>query len=459
MAWVGGCHAYLNNPFEVEACRQCWIQNLIDVGTSNGWPMLPVKVSICWWIIIVGLVFAARTGILYGQREEQFAQRRREMVDKAIIDAGVRDERVLAAMRSVPRHRFVLRSQRDKAYFDMALPIGAQQTISSPFIVALMTESLDPRPTDRVLEIGTGSGYQAAILSGLVKEVYSIEIVERLGYRAQRILSKLNYDNVHVRIGDGYAGWPEHAPFDKVIVTCSPQAVPQPLVEQLNEGGRMVIPVGQRYQQTLFLLSKMDSKLHEETLRPTLFVPMTGKALPDNTGGLAVDKENPKLQLVNSSFEEDEFSTGLVPGWYYQRQLRRMDDPRSPHKSHYLRFENETPGRASHALQGFSIDGREVPQLVIRAWVQTEDVQAPKSPEPAPSVAVTFYDSQQRELGHQWMGPWHGTELWNQVKLDARVPRQARHGILRIGLFGAVGTFDIDHIRLENPSSTPTPAR
>ena len=160
----------------------------------------------------------------------------------------------------------------------MALPIGHGQTISPPFIVAYMTEQLDPQPTDKVLEIGTGSGYQAAVLSGLVKEVYTIEIVDALGRRAAADLKRLKYANVHAKVGDGYQGWPEHAPFDKIIVTCSPENVPPALTEQLKEGGRMIVPVGQRYQQVFHLLKKIDGKLVTEALRPTLFVPMTGEA-------------------------------------------------------------------------------------------------------------------------------------------------------------------------------------
>ncbi|MCE9528994.1 MAG: protein-L-isoaspartate(D-aspartate) O-methyltransferase, partial [Planctomycetales bacterium] len=158
------------------------------------------------------------------------------------------------------------------------MPIGDKQTISSPFIVSYMTQSLDPKPTDKVLEIGTGSGYQAAVLSHLVKEVYSIEIVEALGRKAAVVLKKLRYDNVHTKVGDGFLGWKEHAPFDKIIVTCSPEKVPDPLVEQLKEGGLMVVPVGKRYEQTLYLFRKKDGKLESEALLPTLFVPMTGKA-------------------------------------------------------------------------------------------------------------------------------------------------------------------------------------
>src|SRR3990172_8484116 len=160
----------------------------------------------------------------------------------------------------------------------MALPIGDEQTISPPFVVAYMTQEIAPHPTDRVLEIGTGSGYQAAVLSPLVRNVYTIEIVEPLGRRAARTLKKLGYKNVFVKVGDGYLGWPDAAPFDKIIVTCSPEKVPQPLVDPLRDGGLMIIPVGERYQQNLYLMRKMGDRLESESLKATLFVPMTGEA-------------------------------------------------------------------------------------------------------------------------------------------------------------------------------------
>ncbi len=189
---------------------------------------------------------------------------------------GIKDERVLAAMRTVPRHEFVPDDVRFSAYDDRPLPIGHGQTISQPFIVAFMTEQLKPQPTDKVLEIGTGSGYQAAILSGLVKEVFTIEIVEPLAKRAEADLRRLNYTNVFVKAGDGYKGWPEHAPFDAIIVTCAPDQVPQSLVEQLKEGGRMVIPVGpDGGVQELYLLEKHGGEVRRKSVLPVRFVPMT----------------------------------------------------------------------------------------------------------------------------------------------------------------------------------------
>jgi protein-L-isoaspartate(D-aspartate) O-methyltransferase len=204
------------------------------------------------------------------------------MVQEQLSARSIHDERVLAAMRKVPRDEFVPNDAREFAYTDQPLPIGYGQTISQPFIVALMTEQLRPRPTDRVLEIGTGSGYQAAILAELVAHVYSIEIVEPLAQRAEATLQRLGYKNVHLKSGDGYKGWPDAAPFDAIIVTCAPDHVPQPLVEQLKEGGRMVIPVGGRFEQQLYLLEKENGQLRRRGVEPVRFVPMKGEAEKKN---------------------------------------------------------------------------------------------------------------------------------------------------------------------------------
>ena len=213
--------------------------------------------------------------------EEDAQVARTRMVRQQLKAPGrdIRDQRVLEAMRTVPRHEFVPGNVRAQAYQDTPLPIGHGQTISQPFIVAYMTELLDPDPGERVLEVGTGSGYQAAILSRLVGEVYTIEIVEPLGERAREALAAAGCANVHVRLGDGYRGWPEAAPFDSIIVTCAPDHVPQPLVDQLKEGGRLVIPVGDdRDVQKLVVLRKTGGKVQRESVLPVRFVPMTGEA-------------------------------------------------------------------------------------------------------------------------------------------------------------------------------------
>src|SRR5438067_11727084 len=200
------------------------------------------------------------------------------MVKEQIVMRGVVEERVLAAMRKVPREEFVPAEFRAERYTERPLPIGYHQTISQPFIVAFMTEELRPQPIDRVLEIGTGSGYQAAVLAELVAEVYTIEIAEPLARNAEATLARLGYKNVHVKAGDGYKGWPENAPFDAIIVTCAPDRVPRPLTDQLKEGGRMIIPVGDRFAQQLYLLEKKNGQLKESAVLPVRFVPMAGEA-------------------------------------------------------------------------------------------------------------------------------------------------------------------------------------
>ena len=191
---------------------------------------------------------------------------------------GIHEERVLAAMAKVPREEFVPADERAAAYADHPLPIGYDQTISQPYIVAFMTEQLQPKPSDRVLEIGTGSGYQAAVLAELVAEVYTIEIAEPLARNAEATLVRLGYKNVRMKVGDGYKGWPENAPFDAIIVTCAPDRVPRPLTDQLKEGGRMIIPVGDRFAQELYLLEKKNGQLKEGAVLPVRFVPMAGEA-------------------------------------------------------------------------------------------------------------------------------------------------------------------------------------
>ena len=206
---------------------------------------------------------------------DQAAERQR-MVERQLRARDIRSERVLGAMEKVPRHLFVPEGQRGAAYADAPLPIGHDQTISQPYIVAFMTQALEVGPEDRVLEIGTGSGYQAAVLGALAKEVYSIEIVAPLADRARDTLNALGYRNVHVRTGNGYLGWPEFAPYDRVMVTAAPEAVPPALIEQLKVGGLMAVPVGTT-EQELQILRRTASGTELLATLPVRFVPMTGK--------------------------------------------------------------------------------------------------------------------------------------------------------------------------------------
>jgi len=208
---------------------------------------------------------------------QDFKKLRNLMVTTQIDARGIKNKKVLEAMRKVERHKFVSKDYISAAYEDHPLPIGEGQTISQPYIVALMTEVLDPDGTKKVLEIGTGSGYQAAVLAELVQSVYTIEIIDVLGKKAEKTLSDLGYKNIKVKTGDGYKGWKEHGPYDAIIVTCAPSHIPQPLKEQLAEGGRMVIPVGERYHQELILLIKEKGIIKQKEIIPVVFVPMFGE--------------------------------------------------------------------------------------------------------------------------------------------------------------------------------------
>jgi len=205
---------------------------------------------------------------------------REEMVRSQLVAGGINNPDVLQAMSEVPRHEFVPLALRSNAYADGPLPIGHGQTISQPFVVARMTEALELSKGDTVLEVGTGSGYQAAVLGKIAREVYTIEIVPELAESAKSTLGRLGAENVHVRLGDGYLGWPEKAPFDAIIVTCAPEQVPEPLLAQLKDGGRLVIPIGKAGGiQELILLRKKNGQIHREKMLDVRFVPMTGSAI------------------------------------------------------------------------------------------------------------------------------------------------------------------------------------
>ena len=225
--------------------------------------------------LLVALTLLPAFAAYAGDPEEKSRQR---MVEHDLKGRGIKDQKVLAAMAKIPRHLFVDASLRDKAYGDHPLPIGEGQTISQPYVVALMTEALRLRPSDRVLEIGTGSGYQAAVLAGLVKEVCTIEIRKGLAEKADKSLKELGYRNIKVKYGDGYFGWEDQAPFDAIIITASANHIPPPLIKQLKEDGRLIVPLGSTvYFQTLTLAVKKKGELELEQMTSVAFVPMTGE--------------------------------------------------------------------------------------------------------------------------------------------------------------------------------------
>lgn len=383
------------------------------------------------------------TSLCYAQARDPYITARLKMVNEDLAAEGITNERVLESMRTVPRHLFVRSNLRHMAYFDQALDIGFKQTISPPFIVAYMTQVLDPQPEDKVLEIGTGSGYQAAVLSPLVADVYTIEIIPQLGRNAEKILKQLECENVHPKVGDGYQGWPEEAPFDKIIVTCSPESVPQPLIDQLKEGGKLIIPLGERYQQVFHLLEKRDGQLTNTELLPTLFVPMTGQS--EDERAVQPDPRNP--QIVNGDFE-DLRDDGLARGWHYQRRTR-IDDSGSGQGNHFMVFENSDPGRTSHILQGLALDGGQVPSITLSLNIRVNQVRSGPDGGQSPQMIIHFFDQRRQPIGLQTIGPWLAdSENWQSVSERIQVPAATREAIVQIGLNGATGTLSIDNVQL-----------
>ncbi|WP_319479830.1 protein-L-isoaspartate(D-aspartate) O-methyltransferase [uncultured Draconibacterium sp.] len=222
-------------------------------------------------LIAILLVFVP---MVSSSQNDAFFNERWKMVELQLKNRGINNELVLAAFRQVPRHEFVIPQYAKFAYADSPLPIDEGQTISQPYIVAYMTEVLNLNRSDRVLEVGTGSGYQAAILAQLCDSVFTIELFEELSKSAKKVFRKLEYNNIYCKVGDGYLGWPEKAPFDAILVSCSPSHVPEPLQEQLAEGGRMIIPVGAGNIQKLVLLQKRNGKIRKKDVLPVRFVPM-----------------------------------------------------------------------------------------------------------------------------------------------------------------------------------------
>ena len=397
-------------------------------------------------VVVAGLagVAAAQAPAHPRPKPDPFEAAREPMVRDDIAAGGIGDERVLASMRATLRHEFVPGPQRNLAYFDMSLPIGEAQTISGPFVVAYMTEKLEPKPTDKVLEIGTGSGYQAAVLAPLVRTVYSIEINEKLGERAAKTLARLGYKNIITKIGDGFLGWPEHAPFDKIIVTCSPEDVPRPLVEQLAEGGRMVIPVGERYDQTLVLLTKREGRLRREPLVPSLFVPMTGTA----EQGRKVQPDATRPTLDNGGFETLLPDSTVPTAWYYGRQMEVVEADDAAEGRRYLRLANADPGRPAQVFQGFPVDGKTVARLTVQAHLRAEGVRVGLAPDEAPAIVVRFYDEDRSRSARGFVGPWGGTFPWKEVRGTLPVPNWAREAILQVGMLGGTGQIEVDAVSI-----------
>ncbi len=415
--------------------------------------MLPINASI-WRSMLIAISFGALVlSPAAAQTARDWASQRTMMVEAEVATGGVKQPAILAVMRSVPRHEFVPAKLRQYSYMDMGLPIGERQTISPPFIVGYMTQQIDPQPTDRILEIGTGSGYQAAILSGLAKEVYTIEISPRLGHESAKTLKRLGYKNVKTKIGDGYQGWPEAAPFDKIIVTCSPEKVPRPLIDQLREGGKMIVPLGERFQQTLYTFQKQNGQLVVRSREPTFFVPMTGQAESQRVA----KSDESFTPLANGDFESS-IAPGKPEGWYYMRQATIESAGPAASAPHCVSFSNAVPGRSSQLLQAIGVDGRRVAELAVELWVKAHDITPGESPEEQARVLVSFFDEDRSPVGQQFVGPWTGSFDWQRRSARLQVPAKARVAIVAVGLLGATGQLSCDQISI-HPTNVRSASR
>jgi protein-L-isoaspartate(D-aspartate) O-methyltransferase len=278
-------------------------------------------------------------------------------------------------------------------------------------------------------------------LSRLVKQVYTIEIVPDLAERAAATFARLKYKNIETRQGDGYQGWAEHAPFDKIIVTCSPEKIPRPLIDQLREGGKIVAPLGERYQQTLYVLTKHEGKLQVESREPTFFVPMTGQAERVRTARVA----ERFTAIINSGFEQV-LDSSVPAGWYYLRQAKLGHDGPIAEKSQCITFTNRVPGRSSQVLQAIGVDGRLVNELKVELWVRAREVELREDDAHGSTLMFSFFDEDRVPLGQQTLGSWKGNFDWQRRAGVIRVPAQARVAILALGLLGATGELSCDEV-------------
>jgi protein-L-isoaspartate(D-aspartate) O-methyltransferase len=431
----GECGTY--NPLFPVFSREDTPGGNLPMFTATLSRMLRMSLAIALLLMAVALPCRA-------QSPRQWAAARKWLVETELATAGIKSPTVLAAMREVPRHEFVPAEFRKHSYLDTTLPIGHGQTISPPYIVAWMTEQLAPEPTDRVLEIGTGSGYQAAVLSRLVKDVYTIEIHEPLAKQAEQSLQRVGYQNIHTRTGDGFRGWSEAAPFDKIIVTCSPEKVPMPLAEQLKEGGRMLIPVGESFQQNLCVLVKQGGKLRVVARTPTFFVPMTGKA-----DSLRTTANEPLTPLANGDFEQL-LESGEPAAWYYVRQAALASGGPQDAAGHFIQFSNQVPGRRSHVLQSVGIDGSRVSQLGVETWVKADAIEPADKTNPADGgkLYLSFFDADRRTVGEQTVGFWRDSFDWRRQSGVVHVPPTAIGVTVAVGLFGATGGLACDAIQV-----------
>ncbi len=371
-------------------------------------------------------------GSAAGQSKTNFDEARRRMVEDEIVGGGVTNKRVIQAMLATPRHEFVSHDQQKNAYYDMSIPIGEGQTISGPFVVAYMTQELDPQPSDKVLEIGTGSGYQAAVLSPLVKDVYTIEILQSLGKRADATLKRLKYGNVHVKIGDGYQG------------LARASAVRQDHRHLL--AGESAGAAGRRTQRRRphdcsgrRALRADALSVHQEKRQAGVGIAAPDAVRADDRPGRAgarsaagsAASQNRQRELRRVGGAENE-----PRAWFYCREMKVSDAADAPDKQHYLVFTNDVPGRMSRALQGFAIDGSKVGQLEVSAMIRGHDIRPGQAVDELPEISLTFYDNNSGIIGRTFAGPFRGTFDWKRVTEKLKVPAKATKCIMHVGSVG-----------------------
>ena len=404
-------------------------------------PMLLYRIDrwLPWAAVCILVVCPANAPAQKHASPELLERARNRMVDEDVVGAGVKNSLVIQSMRDTPRHEFVLPKLIEPG---VSRHVAADRR--TPNYFAADVRGLYDRAVGSAAEGSrVGDRHRQRLSSGGAQSVGKRGVHDRnhriAGKARKQTLNRLKYTNVFVKIGDGYQGWPEHAPFDKIIVTCSPEEVPQPLIDQLKEGGRMIIPVGERYQQVFHLLKKQNGELVNEALRPALFVPMTGKA--EESRQVQPDPLHPKL--INGGFEEVVGTDGQPTGWYYVRQMKVVTAPDAPEGQNYVTFSNSEPGRASRAVQGFPIDGRKVHDLELSCMVRGAEITPGSAPDQKPQLAIMFLDENRSPVGHLKIGPWEGTFAWQRVTGRIRVPPHAREGIVNIGLLGATGEVSV----------------
>ncbi|MCE9528021.1 MAG: protein-L-isoaspartate O-methyltransferase [Planctomycetales bacterium] len=406
----------------------------------------PLALTLRFCLAIVAFALASQQPAAAQSGLRELLEARRLMVQEEIANQGIENERLLEAMRDVPREQFVPLSRRNLAYLNVAIAYDDGQVILPPLVTAHLIEQLNPHKNDKVLVIGPGSGYSTALLSRMVREVFAVEIDPVIAKTAEETLARLKYTNVKVRVGDGFEGWKEHAPYQRIIVECSPDSVPKALVEQLAEGGILLVPIGDEFDQTMHLCKKENGKLTTLSLWPTLLLPMKGKAEE-----LRSQSEMPRdPSILNGGFEELVPKTKDVPAhWAYVRQGRAIAGEFCPEGKNSLAFVNLTPGAAAMALQAFPVDGKKVSELSFACNVWGKDIRPGQNRQQLPRVEVRFFDEKRRLVGGDWMGGWNLTFDWLGKEHVFSVPRTAKFAVLRIGLCGATGEIRFDDLKLE----------